>query len=89
MGNKFGWSLPPGCSSADVERAMGAADTMEDAFDAQVKLTKEEQKVWEEEPTQTLVSKALEWAYQTGYKAKEYDIEEAASCEERFKKEEN
>ena len=86
MRNIFGWSLPPGCSSADVERAVNP-DTIEGAFDAQAELTKEEQEAWQEEAVLSLVSKALEWAYQAGYKAKEHDIQEAAFYKERFKKE--
>lgn len=71
---KFGWSLPPGCTMADIDRAFGDQPTMLEAFEVAEgnKLSEEEKKILsklfnEFDCENEVIEKAMSWACKTGY----------------------
>jgi len=79
---KFGWSLPPGCTMNDIERAYGDQPTMLEIYEMQEggNLDEEQQKIFNQlveiDCANDLMEKILNWAYGTGYKAHQGDEEE-------------
>ena len=76
----FGWSLPPGCTMNDIERAYGDQPSFTEEFEIQNKLTSEETELWGrmfelDGGSDELLEKALVWANELGYQA--HQCEEA------------
>ena len=89
--SKFGWSLPPGCTMADIDRAFGDDSTLLEVFESQERknLTPEEIKtltdLFELDCNNQLIEKALAWAHETGYKACECERAEAKYYESEYR----
>jgi len=86
----FGWSLPPGCTMNDIERAYGDQPLFDEIFEAQGNLTDEEKQTWRQiydldEPLFNLIVKAMEWAYDTGHKACMGEEEENKFYESQYR----
>ena len=85
----FGWSLPPGCSMNDIERAFGDQPLIDEIFE-QHNLNEAEKKVWAkiydlDEQLFNLLIKAMQWSHKTGYDACMSDKAEAEFYEEMAK----
>ena len=76
---KFGWSLPPGCTMGDIDRAFGDQPTMLEVFESSEgdKLTEDDKKVladlYEYDCNCDLIERILAWANQLGYQQNQCD----------------
>ena len=82
----FGWSLPPGCSMNDIDRAYGDPPLMDEIFEQQ-NLNEDEKKVWSQiydldEQLFNLIIRAMEWSYKVGADACKSDKAEVEFYEE-------
>jgi len=84
--SKFGWSLPPGCTMNDIDRAFGDQPTMLEVFESSEgdKLTEDDKKVladlFEYDCNCDLIERILAWANQLGYQQNQCDEAEARDC---------
>ena len=86
----FGWSLPPGCTMNDIERAYGDQPLLDEIFEAHGNLTDDEKKIWGQiyeldETLFNLIIKAMEWAMDIGYKECQGNEEENKFHESQYR----
>ncbi len=70
-----------------IDEAFGDQPNIEDSFETNGKLTEGEKTAWDNEDPNvaSLVTKALEWAYDCGYQACHNESEEAKCYEQQAK----